>query len=132
MSDYMKEAERLTAAHESAIRQHDRGAEWDEGPAKTLAALLAHIQRGAVPEGWQLVPKEPTKDMVEAAYDNVTGGGGRAAIYAAMLAAAQEREARMRKLLQAADVLFAHHCRDCTAQNWLDDTRAALAEGGRG
>lgn len=50
MSDYMKEAERLIAAHESAIRQHDRGAEWDEGPAKTLAALLAHIQRGAVPE----------------------------------------------------------------------------------
>lgn len=52
------------------------------------AALLAHIQRGAVPEGWQVVPKEPTKDMVEVAYDNVTGGGGRAAIYAAMLAAA--------------------------------------------
>lgn len=51
MSDYMKEAERLIAAHESAIRQHDRGAEWDEGPAKTLAALLAHIQRGAVAEG---------------------------------------------------------------------------------
>lgn len=49
MSDYVKEAERLIAAHESAIRQHDRGAEWDEGPAKTLAALLAHIQRGAVP-----------------------------------------------------------------------------------
>lgn len=47
MSDYMEEAERLIAAHESAIRQHDRGAEWDEGPAKTLAALLAHIQRGA-------------------------------------------------------------------------------------
>ncbi len=54
---------------------------------RLCAALLAHIQRG-VPEGWQLVPKEPTKDMVEAAYDNVTGGGGRAAIYAAMLAAA--------------------------------------------
>lgn len=51
MTDYMKEAKRLIAAHESAIRQHDRGAEWDEGPAKTLSALLAHIQRGAVPEG---------------------------------------------------------------------------------
>ena len=48
MTDYMKGAERLIAAHESAIRQHDRGAEWDEGPAKTLSALLAHIQRGAV------------------------------------------------------------------------------------
>ena len=26
--------------------------------------LLAHIQRGAVPEGWQLVPKEPTEAML--------------------------------------------------------------------
>jgi hypothetical protein len=50
----------------------------------------------------------------------------------AELAASREREARMRALLQAADVLFAHHCRDCTAQNWLDDTRAALAEGAQG
>lgn len=49
MSDYMKEAERLISAHEWAIRQHDRGAEWDDVPEKTLAALLAHIQRGAVP-----------------------------------------------------------------------------------
>lgn len=44
------------------------------------------------------------------------------------LAVSREREARMRALLQAADVLFAHHCRDCTALNWLDDTRAALAK----
>lgn len=42
----------------------------------------------AVPDGYALVPVEPTKEMIEAAYDNVTGGGGRAAIYAAMLAAA--------------------------------------------
>ena len=47
MSDYMKEAKRLISAHEWAIRQHDRGAEWDDVPEKTLAALLAHIQRGA-------------------------------------------------------------------------------------
>lgn len=51
MSDYTIEAARLISAHEWAIRAHDRGAEWDDGPEKTLAALLAHIQRGAVPEG---------------------------------------------------------------------------------
>lgn len=64
MTDYMNEAERLIATHESAIRQHDRGGEWDEGPAKTLSALLAHIQRGAVPDGWQVVPKAPTEEML--------------------------------------------------------------------
>lgn len=48
------------------------------------------------------------------------------------LAASPEHEARMRKLLQAAVVLFAHHCHDCTAWNWLDNTRAALAEGAQG
>ena len=47
-------------------------------------------------------------------------------------AASREREARMLALLQAADVLFAHHCQDCTAWNWLDNTRAALAEGAQG
>lgn len=50
----------------------------------------------------------------------------------AALAASREREARLLALLQAADVLFAHHCQDCTAWNWLDDTRAALAEGAQG
>lgn len=50
----------------------------------------------------------------------------------AELTASREREARMRALLQAADVLFAHRCRDCTALNWLDETRAALAEGAQG
>lgn len=83
MTDYMKEAGRLVQDLISAVDFEDQSAE-----TKARAALLAHIQRGAVPEGWQVVPKEPTKDMVEAAYDNVTGGGGRAAIYAAMLAAA--------------------------------------------
>ena len=48
------------------------------------------------------------------------------------LAASREREARMRALLQSADLLFAPHCHDCTAWNWLDDTRAALAEGAQG
>lgn len=30
--------------------------------------------------------------------------------------------------LQGADVLFAHHCKDATAANWLDSTRAIIAE----
>lgn len=83
MTDHMKEAERLADEYAKAV--HDGR---DRDCQQTRAALLAHIQRGAVPDGWQLVPKEPTKDMVEAAYENATGGGGRAAIYAAMLAAA--------------------------------------------
>lgn len=39
MTDYMNEAERLISAHEWAIRQHDRGAEWDDVWADHAAAL---------------------------------------------------------------------------------------------
>lgn len=97
MSAYLKEAERLldelrtcTLAEATHYASPDfkRAKASEEAANRVRAALLAHIQRRAVPDGWQVVPKEPTKDMVEAAYDNVTGGGGRAAIYAAMLAAA--------------------------------------------
>lgn len=63
MTDYMKEAERLVselidAAHGTVLNE-DQSRE-DE----VRAALLAHIQRGAVPEGWQLVPKAPTEEML--------------------------------------------------------------------
>lgn len=52
MNNYMKEAERLVselidAAHGTVLNE-DQSRE-DEA----LAALLAHIQRGAVPEGWK-------------------------------------------------------------------------------
>jgi hypothetical protein len=65
MSDYMKEAERLLDEyylHVSGITSSVCAEEWLEHrtaqhlAAQTRAALLAHIQRGAVPEGWQLVP----------------------------------------------------------------------------
>lgn len=49
--EYMKEAERLLAEHEQAAglcRYADC--------QTTRSALLAHIQRGAVPEEWQVVP----------------------------------------------------------------------------
>ena len=50
------------------------------------AALLAHIQRG-VPEGWQMVPKEPTREMCRAGlaerHDDLAKS-----IYTAMLAVA--------------------------------------------
>lgn len=49
MTDYMKEAKRLAVHLTHAAGTGDRDAE-----ASLLAALLAHIQRGAVPEGWQL------------------------------------------------------------------------------
>lgn len=52
MSDYMKEAKRLAVHLTHAAGTGDRDAE-----ASFLAALLAHIQRGAVPEGYVAVPR---------------------------------------------------------------------------
>lgn len=49
MNDHMNEAERLLAEHEQAA-----GLCSYADCQTTRAALLAHIQRGAVPEGWQL------------------------------------------------------------------------------
>lgn len=62
MTDYMKEAERLADEYAKAV--HDGR---DSDCQKTRAALLAHIQRGAVPEGWQLVPIDPSPGMLDAA-----------------------------------------------------------------
>ena len=49
MPDYMKEAKRLAVHLTHAAATGDRDAE-----ASFRAALLAHIQRGAVPEGWRI------------------------------------------------------------------------------
>lgn len=46
----------------------------------------------------------------------------------AALDAEQERCAKLRQLLQAAEVLFSPLCRDATAMSWCDEARAALAE----
>lgn len=90
MTDYMKEALRLLAEHEQAA-----GLCRYEDCQRTRAALLAHIQRGAVPEGWQLVPKEPTPEMLAGGWGywlNVTAPGKQrdtaAKEYTAILAAA--------------------------------------------
>lgn len=70
MSDYMKEAERLIEEYGNAewkvgrMSEHSDDAEEIVTRENARAALLAHIQRGAVPEGWQLVPKEPTPEML--------------------------------------------------------------------
>ena len=100
MSDYMKEAERLLSEYGDAVSDAVVFAQDPSGYSMrmeeaTRAALLAHIQRGAVPEGWQLVPKEPTPEMLAGGWGywlNVMAPGKQrdtaAKEYAAMLAAA--------------------------------------------
>jgi len=90
MSDYMKEAERLMRQYTTAVLEQNY-----EAIALYHSALLAHIQRGAVPEGWQVVPKEPTPEMLAGGWGywlNVMEPGKQrdtaAKEYAAMLAAA--------------------------------------------
>ena len=55
--------------------------------ALELADEAVRAKQQAVPEGWQLVPVEPTPEMVQAATHSAVGFGTRAA-YRAMLAAA--------------------------------------------
>ena len=90
MSDHMKEAERLMRQYTTAVLEKN-----SEAIAFYHSALLAHIQRGAVPDGWQVVPKEPTPEMLAGGWGywlNVTEPGKQrdtaAKEYAAMLAAA--------------------------------------------
>ena len=91
MSDYMQEA------FESWFKSQIWGNEDFKACLSEAwqAAMLAHIQRGAVPEGWQLVPKEPTPEMLAGGWGywlNVMAPGKQrdtaAKEYAAMLAAA--------------------------------------------
>lgn len=51
MSDYMKEAERLLEQYDNACLSII-----DMSKEQARAALLAHIQRGAVPEGYDIAP----------------------------------------------------------------------------
>lgn len=100
MSDYMKEAERLLSEYGDAVSDAVVFAQDPAGYSMrmeeaTRAAMLAHIQRGAVPEGWQLVPKEPTPEMLAGGWGywlNVMAPGKQrdtaAKEYTAMLAAA--------------------------------------------
>lgn len=61
MSDHMKEAERLLEQYDDACLGIIGMSE-----EQARAALLAHIQR-RVPEGWQVVPIDPTPEMLDAA-----------------------------------------------------------------
>ena len=56
MTDYMKEAERLSRVLEDIAQTALRGAENEQirGHLMDAAEMLAHIQRGAVPEGWKV------------------------------------------------------------------------------
>lgn len=83
------------------IDELDKAGELPEAILKTRA-FIAKAKGGAVnhspdiaemvaPEGWQLVPVEPTIEMVQAATHSAVGFGTRAA-YQAMLAAAPKHE----------------------------------------
>lgn len=76
-------------------------ARWLDVPGEQGAAgakLRVHLAtRPAAPEGWVLVPKEPTPEMLDAAFELFelppppgygSGNEARAAIYRAMIAAA--------------------------------------------
>ena len=77
------------------LTQYDRAFE----PFKAWQAALEWERSKSIPEGWQLVPKEPTMDMVVAGDDTgrkitIWHGGADVvpAIYVAMLAAAPKPE----------------------------------------
>ena len=59
--------------------------------AEEAVRAKEQAKQQAVPEGWQLVPVEPTIEMVQAATHSAVGFGTRAA-YQAMLAAAPKPE----------------------------------------
>ena len=65
--------------------------------ALELAEEAVRAKQQGVPDGWQLVPEEPTLEMVRAATHSAVGFGTRAA-YQAMLAAAPKPEAQLKGL----------------------------------
>ena len=75
------------AAH--AINSHDELVAENERLREALECAASNLTDAAkiVQDGWQLVPVEPTIDMVQAATHNAVGFGTRAA-YQAMLSAA--------------------------------------------
>lgn len=89
------EAERLLQVLHDCYRSPAMGAR--EAYAEARAAVLAAMTR-ATPEGWKLVPVEPTDEMINAAYrfwpnPENPGTSLLEGYYAAMLAAAPEAAA---------------------------------------
>lgn len=83
MSDYMQETERLLRRVEDPALSTDEY--W-----QARAALLAHIERGRVPEGWKPMPPALTPEMRRAAVEAGTESMNAPAhiVYAAVFAAA--------------------------------------------
>ena len=79
--------EQLLQKAAQALRDATRygAGDWSE----LVDALERRASPASVPEGWKLVPVEPTDEMCGAAYsDRMVWNGGPRAIYEAMLAAA--------------------------------------------
>ena len=75
-----------------AIKSHDELVADNERLREEIAAALCEKQSTVIiHDGWQLVPVEPTIEMVQAATHSAVGFGTRAA-YQAMLAAAPKHE----------------------------------------
>ena len=64
MSDYMQEAERLVDEYVKAANS-----DWACGCHDARAALLAHIERGRVPEGMTVVPETASDAMLRPFYE---------------------------------------------------------------
>ncbi len=87
-SDELRTEFRASQAREAALRE--KLAEWKSAAlerealcVKAEAELRKLLEEGKVPEGWQLVPNEPTEEMLQ-------WGWYRKRIYQAMLAAAPQ------------------------------------------
>lgn len=75
-----------------AINSHDELVAENERLRDEIAVALGEKQSTVIiPEGWQLVPVEPTLEMISAATSDSVGFGTRAE-YKAMLAAAPKYE----------------------------------------
>lgn len=134
-AEHMKEAERLMRQYTTAVLEQNY-----EAIALYHSALLAHIQRGAVPEGWQVVPKEPTPEMLAGGWGywlNVMEPGKQrdtaAKEYAAMLAAApapDQFRAAAKMMAEPADdrIAAAIHYPECWDTAAYPTVESALAE----
>ena len=88
--------EYIGASIPQTISEHYRGCDLleriDAALASKLPDHIADVSNMVAPEGWQLVPVEPTEEMLDAGY--FTNHGANRGIYRAMLAAAPKPEAK--------------------------------------